>query len=134
MAYLLKFGGTTIGTQLLYDLPDAPRLMRPIEDGGVDQEFARLTEVSPSQIWRPQFVVYHEAATPFAFSRWVVETHRLLRTAGRADVTCWDDGSLMLTYPNCAYVSFNRPRPRDTAEAFFSADLTFEFVTDEEPS
>lgn len=133
LAFTLRFGGTQIGTECLYDLLRVERMRRPLEEPALGFSTALVVDVAPNLIWRPRFILWHETADPFAFSRWVHQTARLLRDGGRRDVTVHEDGALRIRYPQCVFVEFDRPEPRDVAESRFSADIAVSFVTDRDP-
>jgi len=130
--YLLKFGGQTIGTELIYDLPSGERLTAPLEEQGLDRDSALLVSVGTNLIWRLRFIVFHEEADMFIFSKWLIAVARMMRRS-RQDVTVYSDSTLKITYPQCAFVGFQRPQPKSVAEARFAAELAFDFVTDQEP-
>jgi len=132
MAYYLKIGGTTVGTELLYVLPAGERMSRPLEDNPVGFDTAVLTEIEPGVIWRPRFVLWHEEADMWTFAKWLHACIKRFRD-GKQDATVYEDSTLKITYPQCALVNFSRPRPRDPAEAHFCAEIDFDFVTDQDP-
>ena len=132
MALLLKFGGVQLGTELYLQRPSVERLVAPIEDDGVGRDVALLTETAPNLIWRPTFILWHEESDNMAFVKWMLRMARLMR-AGRHDVTVWDDSTLKLTYPRCAFLRFDRPMPPDAAQERFSASVAAHFITNEEP-
>lgn len=129
---VLRFGGTQIGTELVFALPEIVRLTPPIEEEGAMNDVATLLEVGTNLIHRVHCVVFYEAADQYAFARWMIQMARLMKSA-RKDVVVVPASGTGITWPRCVFVSFERPAPSSQAEARFSAAIGLNFVTDEEP-
>ena len=132
MAYLLKFGGKTIGTELMYELPRIERTRRSIVHSGIGHANAAQTAVEPAKLWVVRFVVYHEESTTWAFARWVYALGNLMDGTKR-DVTLWENSTLKRTIPNATFERIDTPEPRSPVEARFSGDVRLTFQTDERP-
>lgn len=132
MAHVLKYGGVTLGDEVLAVHGVVERATPPAVVAALWAQQAVVQAESVNVVWRPAFRVYVSRSSVFEFLDTMIEFAALI-DAQRRDVGLYDGGDLKKTWPLCALVSVEYPRPPAAARGSWSDQVTLHFITDQRP-